>query len=303
MSRRVHTDEVVRKQKRFLKRIWARHKSGYVFMAARPANTHRWIEKPLRAPADIGEAEEFLKRYNAQHNDLYFCPNAFASEHRVASEALRTPFAWCDIDDGDPDVFVPKPLILIESSPGRFQGLWEFEETAEASTAEAVSRMLAYNFGGDRNGWSITKYLRVPYTINHKAAYDRPRVRIVRIDHGQITRWPRARVLALSSTTAKCDAADDPDRYAAADVIEKYRRRMRFSRVSLMKHSRVLSFDRSRCIFMMVAELHWAGASRDEIAAVIWRSAYFRSKHGQDLNHLTSELTRILRKLLSSNHG
>jgi len=56
---------------------------------------------------------------------------------------------------------------------------------------------------------------------------------------------------------------------------------------ALARHTRVLSHDRSVCIYIMIRALHDSGASPDEIAAVVWRSPYFR---------LNAELTRIIAK-------
>ncbi len=47
----------------------------------------------------------------------------------------------------------------------------------------------------------------------------------------------------------------------------------------------------------MIAGLHRAGATMDEIASVIWASPYFRDKYGEDPNALESEVSRIIAKL------
>jgi hypothetical protein len=48
---------------------------------------------------------------------------------------------------------------------------------------------------------------------------------------------------------------------------------------------------------MIVQALHAAGATRSEIAAVVWHSPYFRSKHGRRLDRLNAEISRIVSKL------
>jgi hypothetical protein len=55
--------------------------------------------------------------------------------------------------------------------------------------------------------------------------------------------------------------------------------------------------DRSKCIFEIVADLHRAGASVPEIAAVLWCNPYFISKYGKRLDKLHRELGSILPKL------
>ncbi len=47
----------------------------------------------------------------------------------------------------------------------------------------------------------------------------------------------------------------------------------------------------------MVAGLHEAGATLDEIASVIWSSPYFREKYGDNQNALETEISRIIAKL------
>lgn len=55
--------------------------------------------------------------------------------------------------------------------------------------------------------------------------------------------------------------------------------------------------DRSSCIHLMIACLHEAGASRDEIASVLWDSPYFFEKHGRDIGKLNDEISRVVGKL------
>lgn len=47
----------------------------------------------------------------------------------------------------------------------------------------------------------------------------------------------------------------------------------------------------------MVAGLHEAGATLDEIASVVWGSPYFRDKYGEDRNALETEVSRIIAKV------
>jgi hypothetical protein len=82
-----------------------------------------------------------------------------------------------------------------------------------------------------------------------------------------------------------------------ADVVEKYQGVLDRGRYLLMKDKRVVSGDRSRCIFMIVQALHAAGASPDEIASVVWHSPYFVAKHGHSIERLEAEISRILAKV------
>ena len=87
-----------------------------------------------------------------------------------------------------------------------------------------------------------------------------------------------------------------PSNGRAEKVLASYKAVLPFDRYCLMKHKHCLSDDRSRCIFMIVQALHAAGASTD-IAAVVWHSPYFISKHRRRLDHLNAEVARIVSKL------
>jgi len=47
----------------------------------------------------------------------------------------------------------------------------------------------------------------------------------------------------------------------------------------------------------MVAGLHEAGATVDEIASVVWTSPYFRDKYGEDEEALETEISRIIARV------
>ncbi|MGB3489831.1 MAG: DNA-primase RepB domain-containing protein [Xanthobacteraceae bacterium] len=238
--------------------------------------------------------ERFIRNHSPLTHDLYYCPNAFSRRSRIAKFALPTKFAWCDIDSADPRRFNPPPTTLIETSPGRYQGLWRFMTSIEPDYAEAVSRHLTNTYDGDRGGWSITKMLRVPGTFNHKPDYDLPIIAVLENCAIPIAEWPS--VDAEPRLESKI-LQIDPTTHNANRVIRKYRRFLMPNRFRLMSDASVRSHDRSRIVFMIVTALHNAGASPEEIASVLWVNPYFVSKHGRSLNALRAELSRIISKL------
>ena len=163
-------------------KLWRKHEEGYVFLANRKPGFKKWKEHSFKLPVSKQKLVDHFREYHRDEYDHYFCPNAFSIAHRLTEHAYATPFSWADIDDADPEKFNPAPGILIRTSPGRYQGIWSHRNAVSASKAAQHSRELAYRFGADKNGWSVTKYLRVPYTINHKREYDKPPVKLVRQD-------------------------------------------------------------------------------------------------------------------------
>lgn len=136
--------------------------------------------------------------------------------------------------------------------------------------------------------------LRLPGTLNHKPAYNKPLVRVVHDDGRTIPTWPKVALVRKRPVTL---GQIDPTFFAPDAVIKKYRRLLAPSRLRLLQDTSVKSRDRSRIVFMIVAALHDAGATPDEIAAVVWRSPYFLSKYGARPEALAVELNRILIKL------
>lgn len=277
----------------FLTQVWGVHPGGFVFLAARTLSG-RWIEKGFHVAFGQRAIERFIRDHDPNTHDLFFCPNAFSQRKRLAEFALPTRLAWCDIDGADPHIFRPQPTILTETSPRRYQGLWKFSTAVEPACAEAVSRHLTNTYHGDRGGWSSTKMLRLPGTFNHKRAYNKPLVSIVRDSGHSIPNWPR---VAIPRRREVLTDQIDPTKFDPDAVIKKYSKALAPNRRRLMEDTSVKSRDRSRIIFMIVAALHDAGTTPDEIAAVVWRSPYFITKFGRHRGRLTEEICRIISKI------
>lgn len=276
----------------FLRRIWADHDDrAYTFLAARSGK--RWIEHSIRGRRK-NAIEEFLEEHDPHVWDVYFCPNAFSQPNRKTSSALPTPFAWCDIDDSNPAAFKPSPNILWETSIGRYQGIWCWNEMLPPHTAEQISKGLL-RFGGDKGGWSITKYLRVPGTINHKPERNRDQVRLLRFNPSPqpVPDFP------ISQGNGLAVSADelDPSRFEIASVVTRYRRKVSLFARSLMEARRVIYPDRSEAIYVIASELICAGADNDEIACVLLDNPHFVEKHGANLAMAEREIFTIRAKL------
>jgi hypothetical protein len=112
-------EEVVESMETWLLRIWDFHDEGYVFVAAKNPSTRKWHETAIPIDARREGLRSFLKRFPRQAYDLYVCPNVFSRPFRLGWYALPTPWAWCDIDAGDPDAFRPEPNLLWKTVPSR----------------------------------------------------------------------------------------------------------------------------------------------------------------------------------------
>jgi hypothetical protein len=239
-----------------------------------------------------------LARFNRHDWDQYFSPNLYRSQSRKICEVRSTRLGWCDVDEADPFAFEPPPSVVWQTSPGRTQALWIWDAYHSPKRAATYSKALTYRHDGDKGGSAPNKLLRLPGSYNHKPGYDRPFIPLLRFDPTPIKARPE-----LLNEARPRHAADpkgvamNPVAHVRHAVLKKYRLKLDVSTRHLIAHDQATAPDRSRRIFAMVAGLHQAGATMDEIASVVWGSPYFREKYGEDLEALERELSRIMAKL------
>jgi len=148
----------------FLLKVWALQcqPGDFVCLSAKGSS---WRDYSFAYDDSLGSNLKQWLETNHTKN-LYFCPLPFSEAKRDKKLAVRSKLLWSDIDDGDYSKC--EPSILWESSPGRFQGLWELPKTLPAEEAAQLSRQMAYYLGADRGGWDLTQVLRIPGTPNLK---------------------------------------------------------------------------------------------------------------------------------------
>ena len=275
-----------------------RDEDVFVFLAFRSVKSEKWHEHAISAHRDDMQIGELLKRYSRWDYDQYFCPNLFSQPRRKRQYALPTRFSHCDMDGSIPQDYDPCASLVWETSPNRYQALWAWDKTLSASDAEKFSKTLAYRHGGDKNGWSATKMLRLIGSVNHKPEYDEPFVRTVYCDWTKIASRPMPLEGARHKRPANMAEVDaNPSRYNRLDVLKKYGKDLHPKVRTLIRNRKAYEPNRSAQIFHMIAGLHEAGASHDEIAAVLWDSPYFFEKHGYDIGKLNDEIGRVIGRL------
>jgi hypothetical protein len=122
-----------------------------------------------------------LRAANAHGADVYLTVNTLNpdAKRRTKTDIAAIRHLYLDIDDGGPaalrrlllDGDMPKPHSVLESSPGKYQVLWQVENFS-AEHAETVVRGLARQFGADTAVWDTARVLRLPGFRNHK--YEAP---------------------------------------------------------------------------------------------------------------------------------
>lgn len=305
MNNRAHPEHWENRAAEFARDVWSIFAGGFAFIAAKDRKSGTWKEHPLQLPVSRRALVRVLQTHPRERYDLYFCPNAFDKAVRKKHFAQPTPYAWVDIDDADPDAFVPPPGVLIKTSHRRYQGLWRFRDWRDVPGAEVYSKGLAYMHGADRTGWSVTKYLRLPHTINHKPGRRGAEVKLLRDDLRITIRPP------LAIDTSDWDAADPRGIRATVimpardwrEVAAPYRKHLHPRVRSLIWTDRAFAFesDRSKCIFEIIAGLHEAGAHPDDISLILFSNPYFLAKHGVNPQRVVEEVKRVVAKLGGQN--
>ena len=281
----------------FLEDLWrGAPKDSFFFVASSDPRGRHWQDRAIPANDTTVGLNTFLNDHSRWDFNLYFCPTPFSERRRLAKFALPTRLAWCDMDESRAADYEPSPSLCWRTSPGRYQGVWIWDRRYEVDEAEQYSKALAYSFGGDRNGWSATKMLRIPGSINHKPQYDEPYVELVERDWRPISERPQ--LVGRAKRARPDDAAEFAhEGISASKVARKYHKKLKFGVQLLLRDKKVIGADRSARIFEIIEGLWSAGASPEEIAAAVWASPYFISKHGRSEGRLQAEVSRVLAKL------
>lgn len=140
---------------------------GYVCIATTDPKLLKvsFTQKFFSWPTDYRKMESYILQAERRHN-VYFCVNLLDKHERKKANCLPGKLLWADLDTTDYEDFPPP--ILIQSSPGRHQGIWRTSTLLPPYQAEDYSHRLACYLDADASGWDLTQLLRVPFTLNYK---------------------------------------------------------------------------------------------------------------------------------------
>lgn len=185
----VVSNEAKEKRATFFRLIFQDYE-GFICIAHRVAGKGAFGEEFFMYP---GEMDTMLGHVELKvmGNDVWFSPMLFGTRVRRKDEVTVTPVLWADLDTCEPAKLLVNPTITVQTSPGKWQGVWKLNEAIDPSDAEAICKRIAYHHaddGADKSGWDLTQLLRVPYTNNYKYGNTRlPTVQIVDTDGTEYT--------------------------------------------------------------------------------------------------------------------
>lgn len=107
--------------------------------------------------------------------NLYFCPNLFSRGMRRMEVVCNSCWLYADLDEVDPRAlssFDVYPTVAWETSPGRYQCMWECLSMLPPELHMKLNQRMTYFTGADKGGWGLSKVLRLPGTVSLK--YEEP---------------------------------------------------------------------------------------------------------------------------------
>lgn len=150
-------------------------REGYVCLSTRNQNLDKkspeyWRDHLFSWPDEARQVKAALNKARSASKDVYWAPMVFSEPARSRKAATPTQSLWGDLDDVDPSK-LPKhlaPTVAWQSSPGRYQALWQLDKAIAPKVQQEINQRLTYAIGADKGGWDVTQVLRIPGTHNHK---------------------------------------------------------------------------------------------------------------------------------------
>lgn len=268
-------------------RIWS-VQPGKFFCLSTKDGKGKWDDH-FFTRSQFRDVPQFLKDH--ADKQIYFCPHGFSRARRIKPYAVLPKLLWSDLDESDPRTLKYKPTIAIESSPGRFVGLW----FTDSEVTEELNRRMSYAVGADKSGWDLTQVLRVPGTVNYKY-HSMPRVKILWTDGPEFKMADlNKRLPSLEDDTTGVDESD------AAAVFKQYEKVMPHWCRREVLNGKPTAGKRSEMFWKLGQTLVECGLSTEEVFVLLKASPWnkFAGRRNEDLQ-LQREIDKALNKHLQA---
>jgi len=230
-------------------------------------------------------------------DDLYFCPNTF-TDKRSKDDALPSRWLYADLDEVNPEDLSLVPTMAWETSPGRYQALWQLRKHLEPRVHEKVNKKLTYFCEADRGGWGLSKVLRVPGTTSLKR--DEPYVVELLWDNGPVytakSVWDEVKDTPTSGdVVGSLPELELIEGMTADAVLRKHRDKLNGAALRLINtHTVDANTDRSKQLWRLEKLLLEAGLPPEEVLLLV-RETVWNKYRGQnrELRMLWTEIHKI----------
>lgn len=288
MSRRV--------VKRFLERVWETQpqQEGFVFVSVKDWEDGTWEDCPYPYPLESFTLPTL--------KDLYFAPCIFKDDRRRKNLALPGRWLYADLDEVDPRSLDIEPTIAWETSPGRYQALWQLRRPLRPEQLELLNQKLTYATGADKGGWSLTKVLRIPGSISTKREYD----------YNVQTLWSNGPVHSAGDLYDQVKHIETPrdvigslpplklPKASAARLRRKYREKLPMTARRLLGASEAPQGTRSERLWKLERTLVEAGIPPEQVFVMVKASVWnkYRGQSRED-RQLWTEIQQAVRSTQS----
>lgn len=222
--------------------------TDHVAILAVPRRSETRVVQEVMRAATLArpDTQRRLEDLNRQGYDVYCTVNTVKpnARSRTKTDVADVRRLQLDLDDNgreglrklrtDVDAGrVPSPAVVMQSSKGRFQVLWNTMPGAwTPAAAEATMNRLATAYGGDRVVTDVARVMRLPGFANHKEGRN-----------GWVVTW--AQYDGPRTMQADFKALPQPDKASITPIIEIQARRLtRTGRASYgcaLPHSRLFA--------------------------------------------------------------
>lgn len=284
----------------FLEHIFSQQceKGDYIILAVKRGDF--WKDVPLRYGQNFHqELKQFFRSYPAKEYDLYFSPMPYSQPRRQIRYSTDTKFMAQDIDEYEnPSRIKPKPSYLWESSPNKWQGLWELDRYIDQVEYTPLNKALAEHIGCD-DCFDFAHVYRIPGTINHKYKNSPP------VGTPKATKAiykPRDLRKAVGGVTTTPTPPKSNSEPANGSEMTSTTERKLYAKYSIPKKVRdtlalesLQGIDRSSTIWYVEKSLHELGMAPQEIIYLIKNSVFnkYRGRRDEE-ERLQKELQKII---------
>lgn len=280
---------------KFLNNIYSKQceNGDYVILAIKGKDI-KWKDVPIMYNEHnfTEKLDKFFKEYPSEKYDLYWSPMPYAGPKRRLDNSIESKYLVQDIDEFDnPKSIEPKPSYIWESSPGKYQGLWELDRYVNETEYTPMNKALAESIGCD-DCFDYCHVYRIPGTRNHKYK-NHPKIGMP--EHTKKIYKPKVLKKLLQVDKPQEDKNDTVDSndlterkiYAKYNIPKKIR--------DLLALTDITGLDRSDTIWYIENKLHELKMSPNEIIYLIKNSAFNKYKGRNDEEkRLRHELDKII---------
>lgn len=281
-------------------------KGDYFILAVNDrSKTKGWQDIPFKYVDETKlkrDLKRFFRDYPEAVYDLYFCPVSYAGNKRRKVDVNPSKFLWQDIDEKEDIEELRegeyKPSYLWESSPNKYQGLWEVDNYLTLEEMELVNPYLSDVLDTD-SCHDVGHVIRIPGTTNNKYN-NKPKVKSAEYNKKIYRRTQLMKQAKKASTKTNSNVENNTLIHSDLDaqqIIDKYNIRGKLFDTLTANQA---SGDRSDTLWYLENRLYEKGVPLDEIVFLIKSSVWNKYKGRPDENsRLLAEASKIIEKAKS----